>query len=191
MKDAGVISVIAMSEALGRTYQKRFRAYFWMPRGIAFTPTLRTVCLHNRRATSENDFLANLASYHIEILDVNENIPVKEGQTGRIVITDLFNKAMPMVRYDTGDLGVMGKSENEGKMCYVLKKVEGRKMDVIYDTKGQPISSFTITNNMWKYTELAQYQFIQTDVKQYEFRLNFEREFQERRRTDLKSSRDI
>ena len=50
-------------------------------------------------------------------------------------------------------------------------------MDTIYSTSKQLISSFTITNNMWKYHELKQYQFIQSDVKMYTFKLNVDTTF--------------
>ncbi|MFT3807680.1 phenylacetate--CoA ligase family protein [Arenimonas sp.] len=40
---------------------------------------------------------------HVEILDAAGN-PVESGKAGRIVVTSLTNTAMPMVRYDTGDL---------------------------------------------------------------------------------------
>lgn len=41
----------------------------------------------------------------VEILDQNQQ-PCTPGQTGRIVVTALTNFAMPLIRYDTGDLGV-------------------------------------------------------------------------------------
>ena len=53
-------------------------------------------------------------------------------------------------------------------------------MDLIYNTSGSLVSSYIITNNMWKYLEIKQYQFIQTGEKEYLFKLNvdvpFERE---------------
>ncbi len=91
---------------------------------------------------------------------------------GRIVVTDMFNRAMPMIRNDTGDLGILGKSEKDRRINQVFKKVEGRKMDAIYDVKGEVVSSFTITNSMWKYSELAQYRFIQISTNKYKFKLN-------------------
>ncbi len=41
----------------------------------------------------------------VEILDQDQQ-PCAPGQTGRIIVTALTNFAMPLVRYDTGDLGV-------------------------------------------------------------------------------------
>jgi phenylacetate-CoA ligase len=133
--------------------------------------------LAQQTTDSEGAFLANFASYYIEILDLKKDIPVQNGKMGRIVVTDLFNRAMPLIRYDTGDLGVFEKLIKNGKTQYFLKKVEGRKMDAIYNINGELISSFSVTNSMWKYTQLKQYQFIQIGHKDYEFRLNSEGDF--------------
>ncbi len=171
MSKAKVVSIIAMSESLDGPTKKTLGAYFHCP-VVSRYANLENGMFAQQTSRSGNDFLVNLASYHIEILDMQENVPVREGEMGRIVVTDLFNRAMPMVRYDTGDLGIMGKSENNGKIHQVFKKIEGRKMDAIYNTKGEVVSSFTITNSMWNYPELAQYQFIQISKKEYKFKLN-------------------
>lgn len=77
-----------------------------------------------------------------------------------------------MIRYDTGDLGVFKSGDFDGKPAKYLESVEGRKMDQIYKTNGQLVSSYVITNNMWKYKEIKQYQFIQFGEKEYLFKLN-------------------
>ncbi|WP_373517303.1 CoF synthetase [Pricia sp.] len=177
MSKANVISIIAMSESLDGPTKKTLGAYFNCP-VVSRYANLENGMFAQQTSWSGNDFLVNLASYHIEILDLHENIPVKEGEMGRIVVTDLFNRAMPIIRYDTGDLGILGKSEKNGKTHQVFQKIEGRKMDAIYNTKGEVVSSFTITNSMWKYIELAQYQFIQMSRKEYKFKLNAVEKFQ-------------
>jgi phenylacetate-CoA ligase len=66
---------------------------------------------------------------------------------------------------------------DENRQRIILSKVEGRKMDLVFNTNGNLVSSFTITNNMWLYPEIKQYQFIQTDKKNYLFKLNLEGKF--------------
>ncbi|HET8735383.1 MAG TPA: CoF synthetase [Pricia sp.] len=177
MSQDGVISVVAMSEALDGPTKKALQDGFGCP-VVSRYANIENGMLAQQTAGLPDDFLINQASYHIEILSMQADLPVEEGKMGRIVVTDLFNRALPMIRYDTGDLGILGKSETDGKTHFVLKKVEGRKMDIIYDTHGEPISSFTIGNSMWKYPELAQYQFIQRTEKEYEFKLNPLEKFQ-------------
>src|SRR5690606_35005053 len=109
-------------------------------------------------------FRINTASYFVEILKIDSDEAVTNNELGRIVVTDLYNFAMPMLRYDTGDIGSF-VSDNKN----YFEKIEGRKLDQIYDTKGQLISSYIVYKNMWQYTEIIQYQFVQFGAKDYLF----------------------
>ncbi|BAO77620.1 hypothetical protein [Winogradskyella sp. PG-2] len=123
---------------------------------------------------SPNSFVINHASYYVEILGLDNNTPVKPGEFGRIVVTDLFNYAMPIIRYDTGDIAKLGLSK-DGAM--ELEQIEGRKMDVIYDSQGNLVSSFVVYTKFYKYYSLLkQYQFIQQGEKEYEIKLNLQGE---------------
>jgi len=55
-------------------------------------------------------FHINSESVIVEILDAN-GAPLESGKQGRVIVTDLFNYAMPFIRYDTGDHGVMSVEE--------------------------------------------------------------------------------
>lgn len=119
---------------------------------------------------SPNSFVINHASYVVEVLQFDNNESVKPGEFGRIVVTDLFNFAMPIIRYDTGDIAKLGIND-EGVIQ--LDEIEGRKMDVIYDSDGNLISSFVVYTKFYKYYHLLkQYQFIQQSEKDYEVKLN-------------------
>lgn len=73
----------------------------------------------------------------IEFLDEN-NTQVKAGELGRIVVTDLSSYAMPLIRYDIGD---MGKPSDKQCSCGVnlplMEIVEGRKEDFIRTKEGK------------------------------------------------------
>ena len=173
---ANVTSAIAMSEALNDYTKDAMQRHF------------KCVCI-SRYSNVENgmiaqqaidggkEFYINFASYYVELLNIEDNELCEMGKPGRIVVTDLYNEAMPMIRYDTGDIGVMDEKVLNGKKFPVLEKIEGRKMDMVFNAKGELVSSFTITNSMWKYTELQQYQFIQTGKADYLFNLNCSQAF--------------
>ena len=143
----------------------------------------------SRYSNMENGFIAqqepfgsvykiNHASFYLEILELSEDELVEEGKIGRIVITDLFNYAMPLIRYDTGDLGVL-KNEldtNKKNNGPYLFKIEGRIVDFITNTKGQILSPHSITNTMWKFSDVLQFQFIQCETKRYLIKVNIEAE---------------
>lgn len=169
LKLTKVKSAISMSEALSPFAKEEF----FKLSGVELISRYSNVengILAQQVLGSKTDFLINWASYFIEILKLDSNEPCSYGEKGRIIVTDFYNKAMPFIRYDTGDVGVMEWSEIHKQP--VLKEVGGRKMDLIYDTKGRLMSSFIITNNMWLFPEILQYQFIQHDKKIYEFKLN-------------------
>ncbi len=119
-----------------------------------------------------NEFHLNTASYHVELLDLHKDEPVPFGTLGRIVVTDLFNFAMPLIRYDTGDTGVMAERGLCGKPGPVLQRVEGRRVDFLSDTQGRLRSPYEIVNTMWKYAEIRQFQFIQEGAGDYRMLVN-------------------
>ena len=79
----------------------------------------------SRYANSENGFLAqqtndgdtfilNTAHYVFETLKIDSDEPAPYGDPARLVLTDLYNYAMPLIRYDTGDIVIAGESGNNG-----------------------------------------------------------------------------
>jgi phenylacetate-CoA ligase len=62
----------------------------------------------------------------IETLDDN-NVPVKEGEEGRVIVTNLHNYSMPLIRYEIGDLGILGPVEcGCQNILPTFKKITGR-----------------------------------------------------------------
>lgn len=169
-----VRAVIAMSEAINDRTKALIHKYFKVY-AVSRYSNVENGIIAQQRANGDRAFELNMASYKIELLELDSDSPVPLGQPGRIVLTDYFNFAMPMIRYDTGDIGVMEWDESIGKS--VLTTVEGRKMDMVFNTSGEIVSSFTITNNMWLYPEIKQYQFIQLSKNAYKFKLNLEGAF--------------
>lgn len=111
----------------------------------------------------------NWGSYYFECLKLDKDEAVDNGEVGRIVITDLFNFAMPMIRYDTGDLGIVKYTDN---MFFKFKEIYGRKIDCIYTTDGVLISPHRVNCEMWGIEKVKQWQFIQEDQKLYVMKLN-------------------
>ena len=171
-----VSSIIAMSEAINKSTKEKLEKQFGT-KVVSRYSNVENGILAQQCLEENNEFHLNTASYVFEILKLEKDEPTEDGKLGRIVVTDLYNYGMPIIRYDTGDLGIKESSSNCSFNTPVFTSVEGRRMDMIFDTKGEIISSFTITNNLWGYPEIVQYQFIQTGEKEYEFILNLEEEF--------------
>jgi phenylacetate-CoA ligase len=66
---------------------------------------------------------------YVEILDSN-NHQVKEGEEGRVIVTNFHNYSMPFIRYEIGDMSVLGYEKCKcGNILPVLKKITGRITD--------------------------------------------------------------
>ena len=74
-----------------------------------------------------NEWQVNSETLFVEILDDENNILPNETE-GRIVITSLFNKAHPFIRYDIGDVGILDEKSTFKKP--ILKKLIGRTNDI-------------------------------------------------------------
>lgn len=87
-----------------------------------------------------DDFIANSECLFVEILDQN-NIPVPNGQPGRIVITSLYNKAHPMIRYDIGDTGMLSTKSTLKKP--IIEALIGRTNDIAKLPSGKTVPGLT------------------------------------------------
>ena len=76
----------------------------------------------------DGDFVLNEETLYIEILDEN-NQPVEAGVEGKVIVTSLYNKAMPFIRYELGDRAILSNKIKNGNR--VLEKVVGRTNDII------------------------------------------------------------
>lgn len=80
-----------------------------------------------------------------EFLGDDDN-PVKDGELGRIAVTDLENRAFPIIRYLNGDLGRTLKGECScGVKLPLMDKVRGRTSDIIRLPGGKSISGDYMT----------------------------------------------
>ncbi len=108
------------------------------------------VAVINEYGASELDLIAfqnpkgqwqvNSETLFVEILD-DDDRPLPNGEEGRIVITSLYNKAHPFIRYDIGDIGVL--SEDSTAKLPILKKLVGRTNDLAILPSGKKAAGLT------------------------------------------------
>ncbi|HTE42865.1 MAG TPA: hypothetical protein VK629_18730 [Steroidobacteraceae bacterium] len=121
-------------------------------------------------------------SFHrgiLEILDDEGKQIEALKQSGRAIATTLTNKAMPFVRYETGDSVHWHSREPapSGRGWPRIGPVEGRTGDVIYLPSGRSIPMPGLTLVMRWLEGLKSFQFIQTDAKSVTVRLDRTPEF--------------
>ena len=88
----------------------------------------------------QGEWQVNAETLFVEILDEN-NQSVANGTEGKIVITSLFNKAHPFIRYEIGDIGVLDEKSTWKKP--VLKKLVGRTNDIAILPSGKKSPGLT------------------------------------------------
>jgi phenylacetate-CoA ligase len=85
----------------------------------------------------------NMDSLVVEILEDGH-----ADRGGRIVVTDLRNRAMPLIRYEIGDRGIMASQACPcGRTYPLLERVLGRVADYLVSPRGELISGISLTEN--------------------------------------------
>ncbi|GAA3641513.1 CoF synthetase [Flavivirga jejuensis] len=167
-----VKSIIAMSEGVNKYTKESMYKYFNAHLVSRYSNSENGIIA--QQAIKKESFIINWASFYVEIFKLDKDTPAKKGEAGRIVVTDLHNYAIPLIRYDTGDVGTIDYSVTPP----ILKNIEGRKTDVIYNTKEEIVSSFIITNVV-EYKGVIQGQLIQESQKGYLLKLNVTNDFKQ------------
>lgn len=88
----------------------------------------------------KDEWQVNAETLFVEILDEN-NRPVENGKEGKVVITSLYNKAHPFIRYEIGDVGILDTKSTWKKP--ILKKLVGRTSDVALLPSGKKSPGLT------------------------------------------------
>jgi phenylacetate-CoA ligase len=114
----------------------------------------------------EKNVHVNCSSCIIEIVDSKAK-PKKSG-TGEVVVTSLYMKPLPILRYKIGDQASWGKECPCGRKFPVLEKIEGRKNDVIVLPSGRERSALEL--DYLFYLEVIQYQVVQEKPDHFIFR---------------------
>lgn len=101
---------------------------------------LDLIAFESRSIGTEGEWLVNSETIFVEILNENNQV-LPYGEAGRIVITSLFNKAHPFIRYDIGDIGILDERSTLEKP--ILKQLIGRTNDVAILPSGKKSPGLT------------------------------------------------
>lgn len=109
--------------------------------------------------------------YHMDIDSqvlefVDGDDVVAKDEEGNIVVTCLYNYAMPLIRYYIGDIGVAIEDECPcGRGLPLMKSILGRENDMILRPDGRRVISPVFINIMRAIPGIFQYRIFQEDLK--------------------------
>jgi phenylacetate-CoA ligase len=138
--------------------------------------------VQDRYGCEEVGLIASQCSHHgamhvnsdhvlVEILR-DDGTPAAQGEVGRIVVTDLINRAMPLIRYEVGDLATASDSTCPcGRGLPVIERVVGRTADCFQRRDGSRIAGISLVERtLTAVPGLAQLQLIQHGLSSVEAR---------------------
>jgi phenylacetate-CoA ligase len=92
-----------------------------------------------------------------EIVD-SEGRPLPPGETGEIVVTDLYSHEAPFIRYATGDMGALSPGLCScGRALPMLERIDGRSNDSIVAPDGRIINSLALVYTLREIEGIEQF----------------------------------
>lgn len=108
--------------------------------------------------------------------------PAQPFEIGEIVVTDLNNYCMPLIRYRNEDIGTLSNEKcGCGRGLPLLQSIEGRVLDTVQTADGRVIVGETFTRLLKQFDEIHRYQVIQEDLENVQIRIVKLKEFSDRK----------
>jgi phenylacetate-CoA ligase len=112
----------------------------------------------------------NAESVLVEILR-EDGTRCAPGETGRVIVTSLYNYAMPFIRYEVGDYAVAGSLDVKCRVRLPsLTRVLGRYRSTFTLKDGRIIYPYVAIGRFRDYISFEQVQVVQTDYDAIEVR---------------------
>lgn len=188
--DWNIKTIFPLAEALPLETKERMQKLFKCP-VMSMYSNQELGILAFQPYTGEDYFELNTGSYFFEFLKLDSDEPAEEMEEARIVVTDLFNKAVPLIRYDTADIGSFSYiTDEKGRRIKVLNTVLGRKADYIYSNKRVRLSPYILITKLWDYYGIRQCQLIQEDYDEVVFKVVY-RDEENKKEIEEKFTKEI
>ena len=160
-----LISLVSSAEVLAPHVRERVERTFGKPvfdrYGNREAGAIAAECeAHQGLHVNEHDFIVEIDS------------PNPNQEPGPLLITYLANRAMPLIRYDTGDLAVWAKGVCScGRTSRRLARIVGRQSDTIRTASGHLIHGEYFTHVLYGADGVQAFQFVQETLMRYRLRV--------------------
>jgi phenylacetate-CoA ligase len=161
-------AVLSFGEMVSDDMKVSIRHYFGMEPldryGASEVGHIAGTCPHSRKHHVASELVL------VEIVD-DAGTPVEPGTEGRIVVTSFYNLAMPMIRYDIGDRGVLSPEPcGCGRTLPLLERILGRVRNMFRFADGKTVWPVLLSGEMQRFVPFRQFQVVQHTLSDIEFR---------------------
>jgi len=119
---------------------------------------------------AEGSYHVNAEHVLIEIVDPRGR-PVGDGEMGKVVVTTLDNRLMPLVRYEIGDYAVAARRACAcGRTLPTIARVVGRALNLFRLRDGRLVSPWPFIEPLKAERRLERFQLVQRDIDRFEVR---------------------
>ncbi|MBK8015276.1 MAG: phenylacetate--CoA ligase family protein [Betaproteobacteria bacterium] len=163
--------IVTTSEVLNAADRELLREVFGAPvfneYGCGELGTIAHECPYGSLHVSEENMI-------VEVLDGTE--PCDPGRAGELVVTELNNRAFPLIRYRTGDFGVLAAGTCAcGRTLGRLDQIHGRAYDFIRNREGRLFHGeflMYVFEDLRRHgADIRQFQVEQVDLDRFDVRI--------------------
>lgn len=113
------------------------------------------------------DGAKHVTDEHVILETIDDNDQPVWNSPGRILVTDLDNYAMPLIRYELGDTGVLSDESCPcGRNLTVLKQLLGRTQEAIRNRAGESLSATYFAARFKELKNIRRFQLIQRTLEE-------------------------
>ncbi|HEX6987224.1 MAG TPA: hypothetical protein VF170_17735 [Planctomycetaceae bacterium] len=97
--------------------------------------------------------------------------PAADGELGQVLVTDLQNRAMPLIRYRIGDLGRIERGPCRCGRSTPRLFLEGRSADACATADGRLLTSAAAAEFFYNRSEVDQFQLVERSLRHWELQV--------------------
>ena len=107
----------------------------------------------------------------VEIVSAEGRV-LPPGQLGEIVVTHFDTREMPLIRYRTGDMGVLAENPCPcGRTLPLLERVEGRKTDFVIAPDGRVLHGLSLIYILREIEGIEQFRITQKTLREFDIEI--------------------
>jgi phenylacetate-CoA ligase len=123
---------------------------------------MRETNIVSHESPDHDGMLVQAENVFIEIVDAS-GAPCPVGTPGRVVVTTLNNRSMPLIRYETSDLASLLPASAASPFPR-MSHVAGRLQDLIVTPAGDQIDAYLFSYLLMRFPEVHWFQVVQDEI---------------------------